>query len=95
MRGEARPETRTGSGHASSEMERRYPVALLLYGVLAALAWFTLGEGKVFVLGKPVEMRWIPLLVIGGLVVRTVLARQAERIRRSGDEGEDSTPDGL
>jgi hypothetical protein len=29
----------------------------------------------------------IPLVIIGGLALRTVLARQAERIRRGGDEG--------
>jgi len=38
------------------------------------------------VMGKPVEMRWIPLIIIGGLVLRTVLARSAERIRRGGEK---------
>ena len=41
---EEQPGTRTGS-----ELQRRYPVALLLYGVLAALCWFTVGEGKIVV----------------------------------------------
>jgi hypothetical protein len=43
-------------------------------------------------MGKTVEMRWIPLIVIGGLALRTVLARQAERIRHSGDEDSGSKP---
>jgi hypothetical protein len=68
-----------------SDLERRFPVALGLYLVLAALVWFTMGEGKVLVMGKLVEMRLVPLIVIGGLALRTVLARQADRIRRSGD----------
>ena len=54
---------------------------MALFAVLAALVWFTMGEGTVLVFGRPVEMRLIPLIVIGGLALRTVLARQAEKIR--------------
>ena len=68
------------------DLERRFPVALALYAVLALLVWFTMDAGKVMVLGKPVELRLVPLVIIGGLVLRTVLARQAERIRRSGEK---------
>jgi hypothetical protein len=68
---------------------------MALYVVLALLVWFTMGEGKVLVLGKPVELRLVPLLIIGGLALRTVLARQAERIRRGGDEGGSSAPKSL
>jgi hypothetical protein len=50
------------------------------------LVWFTMDAGKVDVLGKPVELRLVPLIIIGGLALRTVLARQAERIRRDGKE---------
>jgi hypothetical protein len=56
-----------------------------LYGVLAVLAWFTVGEGKVLVGGRPVELRLFPLIVLGGMALRTVLARQAEKIRRNGE----------
>jgi hypothetical protein len=99
MRGESQPGARTGlSGkdtrRSGSELERRYPVALGLYLVLAALVWFTVGEGKVLVVGKPVELRWVPLLIIGGLALRTVLARHADRIRRDGDEGGSLGPKG-
>jgi hypothetical protein len=52
---------------------------------LAALAWFTVGEGTVLVHGKPVELRLLPLIIIGGMALRTVLARHAEKIRRSGN----------
>jgi cytochrome bd-type quinol oxidase subunit 2 len=69
------------------DLDRKYWVALALYAVLAGLAWFTMGEGKVTVWGRPVDMRLVPLLVIGGLALRTVLARHAERIRRGGDRG--------
>jgi hypothetical protein len=77
---------------SGSDLERRFPVALALYAVLAVLVWFTLDEGKVFVLGKWVQLRWFPLLILGGLALRTVLARQADRIRRRGEEGGSSTP---
>ena len=69
---------------ADPGLDRRYRIALVLYAVLAALAWFTLGEGKVFVAGRPVELRLLPLVILGGFALRTVLARQAEKIRRGG-----------
>jgi hypothetical protein len=72
--------TRTGS-----ELERRYPIALLLYAVLAVLVWFTVGEGTIIVFGRPVEMRWIPILILGTFAFRTVLVRQADKIRRRED----------
>ena len=80
---------------AGSELDRRFPVALALYGVLAVLVWFTVGEGTVVAFGRPVELRLIPILVIGSFALRTVLARQADRIRRGGEKGGSSTPEGL
>ena len=68
------------------EMARRYPTALALYAFLALLCWFTL-EGRIFLMGRPVELRLVPLVIIGGLALRTVVAMHAERIRRSGEEG--------
>jgi uncharacterized membrane protein YgcG len=92
MRGETQPEARAGlSGkdvrRTGSDLERRYPAALALYVVLAVLVWFTMGEGKVLVLGRPVDLRLLPLIIIGGLALRTVLARHADRIRRGGEQG--------
>jgi hypothetical protein len=72
---------------SGSDLARRFPVALLLYAVLAALVWFTMGDGKVVVMGKPVELRLIPLMVLGGLALRTVVALQADRIRHAGEKG--------
>jgi hypothetical protein len=77
---EQQPGTRSGS-----DLERRYPVALALYGVLAVLVWFTVGEGTVIVFGKPVELRLIPILILASFALRTVLVRQADKIRR-GDQ---------
>ena len=87
MREDPRLEARTERNgldvhRPGSEMERRFPIALALYAVLAALAWFTLGEGTIFVGGRPVEIRMLPLVVLGGFALRTVVARQAEKIRR-------------
>ena len=79
------PGKRASLKSAGSDLDRKYWVALALYGVLAALAWFTMDAGKVLVWGKPVELRLLPLIVIGGMVLRTVLARHAEKIRRSGN----------
>jgi len=73
-----------GIKSTGAELDRKYWVALALYGVLAVLVWFTMDAGAVLVHGKPVELRLLPMIVIGGLALRTVLARQAEKIRRSG-----------
>jgi hypothetical protein len=56
-----------------------------MFAVLAVLVWLTMGGGSVLVFGRPVELRLVPLIVIGGLVLRMVLARQAEKIRREKD----------
>jgi hypothetical protein len=69
-----------------SDLDRKYWVAMALYAVLALLVWFTMGEGKVLVEGRLVELRLVPLVIIGGMALKTVLARHAERIRRGGDE---------
>ena len=79
------PSERKGLEGANSDLERRYPIALGLYVVLGLLVWFTMGEEKVLVHGRLVDLRLVPLIVIGGLALRTVLARHAEKIRRSGD----------
>ncbi len=96
MRGQPQPGERKGLngadslslGPASSDLDRRFKAALVLYAVLAVLIWFTIGKGNVLVFGKPVEIRLVPLVVIGAMVLRTMLARQAERIRQSAQQGE-------
>ena len=70
---------------AGSELDRKYWIALALYGVLAVLVWFTVGEGTVIVFGKPVELRLIPLLILGTFALRTVLVRQADKIRHGNE----------
>jgi hypothetical protein len=89
--------TKRGFQNAGSDLDRKYWIALGLYAGLAALAWFTIGEGKVFVpwfdwsegsivsISRPVEMRLLPLIVLGGFALKTVLARHAEKIRRERD----------
>jgi hypothetical protein len=78
--------TTKGLQSSDSELDRKFWVALAMFGVLAVLVWFTVGEGKVLVLGRPVEIRLVPLVVIGGLALRTMLARHAEKIRRGGEK---------
>src|ERR1700733_6797736 len=67
---------------SSAELERKARIAFALYLVLALVAWFTL-DGTVRVYGRPVELRLVPLVVLGGLAVRTLLAVKAEKIRRA------------
>ena len=75
-----------GIHSSGSELQRKYWFALALYGALAALVWFTMDAGKILVWGKPVELRLVPLIIIGGLALRTVLALQADKIRHGGEK---------
>ena len=68
------------------ELDRKFWIAMVAYGILAAVIWFTLGEGTTFVLGRRVEIRLIPLLVIGTFILRTIVAREADKIRRRGED---------
>ena len=75
---------------SGSELDRKYWAALALYAVLALLVWFTMDAGKLPVFGRPVDLRLVPLIVIGAMAVKTVVARHAERIRRGTDEDSSS-----
>ena len=88
---DSEPDARRELEGANPELERRFPTAMGLYLVLGMLVWFTMGEGTVLVHGRPVELRLVPLLVIGGLALRTVIARQAEKIRRQSGKVSGST----
>ena len=71
---------------ADAELDRKFWAALGMFAVLAVLVWLTMGNGSVLVFGSPVELKLIPLIVIGGMALRTVLARHAEKIRRAGEK---------
>ena len=75
-----RREERLGS--SGEELERKYPVALGLFAALAVVVWFTIGEGKVPVFGRMIEIRWVPIFILATFAFRTVMAMQADRIRR-------------
>ena len=71
---------------AESDLDRKFWAALGMFAVLAVLVWLTMGDSSVLVFGRPVELKLIPLIVIGGMALRTVLARHAEKIRRAGEK---------
>ena len=92
MREEPRAALNAGSDRekqqrTGSDLAKRYPWALAMYVVLAVLVWFTMDAGKVLVMGRPVELRLVPLIILGGLALRTILAVQADRIRQGGEKG--------
>jgi hypothetical protein len=76
---------RQDSKRSGKDLDRKFWVALVLYAILAALSWFTL-DGKIPIGGRLVELKLIPLIIIGGFALRTVLAMKAEKIRREGSK---------
>jgi hypothetical protein len=70
---------------SGSDLDKKYPVALGLFVVLAVVAWFTVGDGSVMVHGRPVQVRLIPIVILGLFAFRTYVAMQADRIRREND----------
>jgi hypothetical protein len=76
---------REGLKRPGHEMDWKYTVAMVLYAVLAALSWFTL-DGKIQIEGRLVDLRLIPLIIIGGFALRTMVAMRAEKIRRQDGE---------
>jgi hypothetical protein len=64
-----------------SSLEKKYRVALILYAGLAILSWFTL-DARIPIGGRLVEMKFIPLIIIGGFALRTMVAMRAEKIRQ-------------
>jgi hypothetical protein len=75
-------------------VEQKFWTALALYGILAGVIWFTMGEGHTFLFGREIEIRWIPMFVIGTFVFRTVMARAANRIRQDDMRRDDIRRDG-
>ena len=71
-----------------AKRDRKFRIAMVLYGVLAVAIWFTFGEDKIHVSGGQVQIRWIPLLIIGLFAFRTWVAREADKIRRRNQESE-------
>jgi hypothetical protein len=69
----------------STSVDRKFWTAMGLFAVLAVVIWFTVGDGSTIVFGKQIEIRWIPLFVIGTFVFRAYIAREADKIRRNGE----------
>ena len=85
---EARQERTAGEQKSTgAELERKYWPAMAAYAILAVVAWFVVGEGSVRISGRPVEIRLLPVLVLGLMAFRTYMARMADRIRRGDKQG--------
>ena len=65
---------------SGTTLEKKYRMALVLYAGLAILSWFTL-DASISVGGRLVEMKFIPLVIIGGFALRTMVAMRAEKMR--------------
>ena len=56
LQSEAQTEDRK-SLRTGSDLEKRFPLAMALYGILALLVWFTMDAGKVIAMGTPRELK--------------------------------------
>jgi len=85
MSSDSGPGAKEPGARLVEKADRKFWIAMSFFGILAAVIWFTFGDGTVIVFGRQIEMRWIPLFVIGTFVFRTIMAREADKIRRSGE----------
>ena len=76
----------SSDSRVESNAERKFWSAMGMFAVLGVIIWFTVGADKVDVFGRQIEMRWIPLFVIGTLAFRTYMAREADKIRRRSED---------
>ncbi len=65
-------------------MSKKLPIALLVYAVLAVLAWFTL-DAKIPVGGQEVPLRGVTLAIVALFAVRTLLHAKREQIEADRD----------
>jgi len=68
-----------------SDLEKKYPAALAMFAVLIVVTWLTIGPGHIWILNRPVDVRWIPTVILGLFAFRTYVVMQADRIRREKD----------
>jgi hypothetical protein len=69
-----------------SRLDRKFWTAIGLFAVLAVVIWFTVGDESTIVFGRQVQIRWIPLFVVGTFVFRAYIAREADKIRSNSDD---------
>jgi hypothetical protein len=67
------------------QLEKRYYTALVVYAVLGALIWFTLGDETIHISGREIKMKVLPAIVVAGFALKTVLHWHAERLRAQGE----------
>jgi hypothetical protein len=75
-------------------LERRYPIALLVYAVLGIGIWFSMSSASFPVhfrfrgewVDTQISFRVLALIILGLFAFKTALYRKAEQIRNSGDE---------
>ena len=67
-------------------MSSRLPVALVLYAVIATLAWFTL-DAQINIGAREISLRELTLAIVGLFAVRTLLFwyRQKQAVHNSGE----------
>ena len=68
-------------------MSRKLLIALVMYAVLALLAWFTL-DSSFPLSGRAVSLRAVTLAILGLFALRTLLHAQRERIEQGRDRSE-------
>ncbi len=77
--------------------KRRMAAALAVLAVLAAFAWVTIGSAAVFHVegysgllfsygGRDVEVRWVPILILGLFAFRVVMANMRARLQERDSE---------
>ena len=71
------------------EQSKRFWTAILIYGILAVLAWTTMTNDPIGGPGGSISFRGLTLILLGFFAARTILHWRAQRIRaEKGEPGD-------
>jgi hypothetical protein len=71
------------------DQPKRFQVALMVYVVLAGLAWVFMSDERIPVGNGGISFRGLTLVVLGFFAARTALHWRAEKIRAEGEQGQE------
>ena len=68
------------------DQDKKFGIAMVVYAVLAVLAWMTMTSAGIRVAGNGISMRGLVWILLGFFAARTALHWRADKIRAERSE---------